>query len=92
MAWISIHDNIEGQKLRRLYKRIGCSSFEAKGILQSLGIWGLNNAQKDGRIIDANEEDVARYLYGVGANFQFDVKDVVDALIEIHWIDKKEDP
>lgn len=50
MAWVSVHDNVMGGKLRELAKEIGCTQEEALGILVSLWIWGLNNADKDGKL------------------------------------------
>lgn len=41
MAWVSVHDNVIGGKLRELAKEIGCTQEEALGILVSLWIWGL---------------------------------------------------
>ena len=40
MAWVSVHQDVDGAKLRRLYKTIGCSKFEALGILNFL--WMTN--------------------------------------------------
>lgn len=46
MAWVSVHDNVIGGKLRELAKEIGRTQEEALGILVSLWLWGLNNADK----------------------------------------------
>lgn len=62
MAWISVHESVDGPKLRNLYKQLGCSKFEALGILNFLWIWGLTNAEKDGLILYADKEDIERYL------------------------------
>ena len=45
MAWISVHESVDGPKLRNLYKKLKCSKFEAIGILNFLWFWGLNNAE-----------------------------------------------
>ena len=41
MAWVSVHDNVIGGKLRELAKEINCTQEEALGILVSLWLWGL---------------------------------------------------
>lgn len=88
MAWISVHDTVDGPKLRDFYKTLKCSSFEALGILNYLWLWGLENADKDGRILNADKDDIARFLYGKGAGCDIDTKKIVDALLETGWIDK----
>ncbi len=88
MAWISVHESVDGPKLRNLFKKLGCSKFEAIGILNFLWFWGLANAEKDGLILYADEEDIERYLYGAGAGCKLAPKAVVDALIETGWIDR----
>lgn len=88
MAWISVHESVDGPKLRNLYKKLGCSKFEALGILNFLWIWGLTNAEKDGLILFADKEDIERYLYGVGSGCKLSPKQVVDALFETGWIDR----
>lgn len=55
MAWISVHESIDGPKLRNLYKQLGCSKFEATGILNFLWFWGLTNAERDGLILYAEK-------------------------------------
>ena len=88
MPWISVYDTVDGPKLRDLYKEIGCSKFEAVGILNFLWFWGLKNADKNGQILNADKEDVARYLYGVGSGSNLDTARVVDALMKTGWIDQ----
>ena len=91
MAWISVHESIDGPKLRRLYKILGCSKFEAVGILIFLWLWGLENADSTGMVLDADRDDVERYLYGVGAGCSLDIKQVVNALFSTGWIDEGAD-
>lgn len=91
MAWISVHESIDGPKLRNLYKRLGCSKFEAVGILNFLWFWGLANAEKDGLILYADEGDIERYLYGAGSGCSLSSKDIVEALFETGWIDRTPD-
>lgn len=88
MAWISVHESVDGSKLRELHKRLGCSKFEALGILNFLWFWGLSNADKDGLILHVDREDVERYLYGAGAGCKLSTKAILDALFETGWLDQ----
>ena len=90
MAWISVHEQVIGGKLRTLAKEIGCSQNEALGILISLWLWGINNADSEGRIIGAEKDDVARTLVA-GIDERYKTEDVVEALISTHWIDFRGD-
>ena len=45
MAWISVHEDIIGGKLRELSKSLGCSQNESIGILIRLWLWCINNAE-----------------------------------------------
>lgn len=88
MAWVSVHDNVIGGKLRELAKEIGCTQEEALGILVSLWIWGLNNADKDGRLMSADREDV---LEAFSVKLVSGLKvDIVDALVKTRWMDEPE--
>lgn len=89
MAWVSVHEKITGRKLRSLAKEIGCSQNECIGLLIRLWLWGLNNADKTGRIIDADREDVADVL-AVGLEKNIDTLDVVKAMINVGWIDDED--
>lgn len=84
--WISVHDNVIGGKLRKLAKEIGCSQNEALGLLIRLWLWGLNNADKEGKLIEADLEAIADVL-SVGLDKQYDSEDAVDALVATEWID-----
>jgi len=86
MAWISVHEQVIGGKLRSLAKRIGCSQNEALGLLVRLWLWGINNADKEGRIIGAEKDDVAEVLT-IGIDARYAPEDVVDALVDTNWID-----
>lgn len=86
MAWISVHEQVIGGKLRNLAKEIGCSQNEALGVLIRLWLWAINNAGKDGYIVGADKEDVAEIL-NIGIDRRYSADDVVDALIATNWID-----
>lgn len=88
MAWISVHESVVGPKLRNLYYQIGCSQWEAVGILCSVWLWGLNNAEKSGFIPYAGKEEIARCLYGTAAGSTLDPTKIVDALIDTGWLDE----
>lgn len=89
MAWVSVHDHVIGGKLRELSKEIGCSQKEALGILISLWLWGLNNADKTGELMSADKEDVADAL-GTGLSVGLSPMHIVDCLIKTRWMDEPE--
>ena len=91
MAWVSVHQEVDGSKLRRLYKTIGCSKFEALGILNFLWFWGMKNADETGLVSDADLEVLSRYLYGCGEGSTLDMGKVVQALADVGWIDMAAD-
>ena len=84
MAWISVHDHVDGKKLRRLSKMLDCSKAEALGVLNFLWFWGLNNADENGRIEDADKGDVAEVFYG---KTEIPPEKVVSALFSSGWLD-----
>ena len=88
MAWISVHETIKGPKLRELRKLLGCSEFEATGILIYLWLWGLDNATKDGLILAADDDDISRVIAYAGAGCKLDPNLVVQALFESGWLDR----
>lgn len=89
MAWISVHEQVIGGKLRMLAKEIGCSQNEALGLLIRLWLWGINNADKEGFIGCADKNDVAEIL-NVGIDDRYDSGKAVDALIATNWIDMED--
>ena len=86
MAWISVHEQVIGGKLRNLAKKISCSQNEALGILIRFWLWGINNADKYGIIIGADMMDVADVLV-TGLSKDLNAESVVESLIESGWID-----
>ena len=89
MAWISVHDNVIGKKLRELAKELGTSQETALGTLVSLWLWGLNNADKEGWIVGADKDDI---LEAFTIKFSTDLGGtrIVNALIKTRWIDEPE--
>lgn len=90
MAWISVHEDIIGGKLRELSKSLGCSQNESIGILIRLWLWCINNADKDGRIIGANQDDLAEIL-NIGKSKEIEADDIVKSLIECNWLELVDD-
>lgn len=90
MAWISVHEQVLSGKLRNLSKTIGCSQNEALGILVRLWLWGINNADKNGKIIGADIDDIADSIT-TGLDKRYKPMLVAEALITVNWIEKNED-
>lgn len=90
MAWISVHETIKGPKLREFRKRLGCSEFEATGVLIYLWLWGLDNATKDGLILSADEDDIVQFISYAGAGCSLEPKKIVKALFDSGWLDRTE--
>lgn len=87
VAWISVDQKLIGGKLRSLYKSIGCSQYEAMGILVFLWLWGIDNADMDGLIVSADRSDIADALKP-GLAPGLDAETVVESLIQNRWIDE----
>jgi hypothetical protein len=89
LAWISVHEQVLGMKLREFSKKIGCSQKEGLGILVSLWLWGINNADRDGLLRGADKNDIIDAL-STGLSIGLSVGKIVECLLEYHWIDYKE--
>lgn len=87
MAWISVHETVISMKLRKLSKVLSCSQNEALGILIRLWLWGINNADEYGNIVDATEEDICDAL-SAGLSNNIEPPDVVQALIDVGYLDR----
>lgn len=87
-AWFAVQQNVFSGKLRELAEEIKCSQNEAIGLLCRLWSWGLDNAEKDGRIKCANEETIAEIL-SVGKSKGYSPIDAVHAMIKVGWIDRE---
>lgn len=84
MAWISVYQEVDGPKLRKLAKSLDTSKAEALGILNFLWFWGMNNADETGRVLEADRWDIENALAGVT---KIQAEQVVDALFDAGWLD-----
>ena len=89
LAWISVHDHVVGGKLRELAKDIGCSQKEALGIIVSLWLWGLNNADRTGKLRSCDRNDLAEEVFSKGISAGLNRNSIVDSLIEQKWVDEE---
>jgi len=89
MAWISVHEDVIGPKLRKLAKSSGCSKNEALGSLVALWLWGIKNAEPNGLIKCADEEDVAEVL-SQGLSNGIDAVELVKSMVTSGWLDRGE--
>lgn len=87
MAWISVHEDVDGPKLRKLAKRLGTDKATALGILVFLWFWGLRNADETGLILDADREDIESDLMSVT---KLNICFVVDKLFEGGWLEERD--
>ena len=87
MAWISVHEDVIGSKLRKLAREVGCSQAEALGILNVIWLWGLKNADQSGELKDATRRNVAAAIPFDMLSDGLDPQGIVDALISTGWID-----
>lgn len=84
MAWISVYQEVDGPKLRRLARLLETSKAEALGILNFLWFWGMNNADETGKVLEADRVDIEDALAGVT---RIRPETVVDSLFDAGWID-----
>lgn len=95
MAWISVWQEVDGPKLRKLSKTMETSKAEALGILNFLWFWGMNNADETGRVLEADRwdiEDAIRPTLRIDSDksASLDAEKVVDALFSAGWLDDKD--
>lgn len=69
---------------------LSCSEFEAVGILTAFWHWGLENADREGRLLNADKDDIVRHLLGRGSGCNMEFHIIVDALIKTGWIDERD--
>lgn len=84
MAWISVYEGIKDHpKIRNLFRLLGCSRQEAIGVLVLLWQWGLINADRSGKIMNACDEDIAEGILYT----KIPAKQLVSVLVKSGWID-----
>lgn len=88
MAWISVHEDVNGPKLRDFAKGSGLSRNEALGTLIVLWLWGIKNADQSGLIKSADKRDVADVISS-GLSEGFKAIEVVDCMVKSGWIDEE---
>lgn len=88
MAWVTIHQSIDGMKLRKLKRAGKWSKAECMGVLAVLWLWALDNCAEDGEIEDADREDLQDTLQGWVEPRH--IPAMVDALISTGWIDDRD--
>ena len=76
-------------KLRKFMKSSGLSRNEAAGTLFAVWSWGVDNAQRNGMILEADRHDIADVISaGSGLSEKFKPIKVVDSMVESGWIDE----
>ena len=85
--WISVHDTVDGAKLRKLARMAGCSKGEALGVLTAVWLWGANNANQDGLIRDSTEDDIA-FVIMPHLSDGSRSREFVESMIDSGWIDR----
>lgn len=88
MAWISIHEQVTGSKLRKFAKAAGCTQNEALGLLVRLWLWCIKNIGQDG-ILDGMERYDLAEIINIGLGKTYDPERIVDAMIDTGWVDEK---
>lgn len=92
MAWITVDQKLIGGKLRDFARRSGISQNEAIGILVSLWLWGIDNADQSGQIVAANVEDIENAIRpGFRKEDIGRIPEIVQNLVECGWIDQTDD-
>lgn len=89
MAWVSVHDNVRGGKLRELAKELDTTQEEALGTLVLLWLWGLNNADKTGKLVNADKNDVSE-PFSRKLTDKVAPATIADILIKTGWMDESE--
>lgn len=73
--------------MRKLAKVAGVSKAEALGVLVTLWLWGLHNADCTGEIKDADTRTIAAAIPADMLCVEADHQRLVEALISTGWID-----
>ncbi len=82
MPWISVDSKLPShRKLRILRKRLGISLHEAIGVLVTIWLWALEDADRDGLIVTANAKDMAEAI-----RWKADPEQLLGALAEAQLV------
>lgn len=83
MAWIESHQEVAHHpKTRKLAKKLDLGTAPVIGHLHALWWWAVDYAP-DGSLEQHTDEDIA-----IGAFWENDPKEFVDALVECRWLDR----
>ena len=86
MAWIEVHQHLkEHRKTRRFKNLMGITRAQAIGHLIMLWLWGIDNTDDHGIIMDADYDDIA-----IACDYHDDSHLIVNALITAGFIEKDE--
>lgn len=86
MAWIAVHEEVLGTKLRGFRKKLNISDVTALGILTYMWLWARKNTDATGFLANTDRNDIADAIVpGLGNDLE--PLTVVDAIIECGWID-----
>lgn len=90
MAWITVDQKMIGGKLRDFAKRACISQNEAVGILIRLWLWGIDNAEKNGKIVAGDRKDIEEAIRaGFSDPENAGLEDIVQSMIDTGWLDER---
>jgi len=86
MAWIEVHQHLkEHRKTRKFKNLMGITRAQAIGHLIMLWLWGIDNTDDCGIIMDADYDDIA-----IACDYHEDSQLIVSALITSGFLEKDE--
>ena len=86
MAWIEIHQHLkEHRKTRKFKNLMNITRAQAIGHLVMLWLWGIDNTDDYGLILDADNDDIA-----IACDYHTDSQLIVSALITSGFLEKDE--
>lgn len=89
MAWISIHEQVTGSKLRKFAKKAGCTQNEALGLIVRMWLWCIKNIDQDGLLKSMDRYDLAEVI-NIGLGKTYDPEKIVDAMVSTGWVDEED--
>jgi len=86
LAWIEVHQHLkEHRKTRKFKNLMGITRAQAIGHLIMLWLWGIDNTDDHGIIMDADYDDIA-----IACDYHEDSQMIVSALITAGFLEKDE--